>query len=98
MVTMARVLRTLISQRGDKVHCSSTPGKLFIGVVRQFMLVINPSENNWLIIVLNYSIVFVSQANNELSLAKKMTEWQPWEPLQTEAPPDQWKWPIGKLT
>ena len=38
------------------------------------------------------------QANDELSLAEKMKEWQPWETLQTEAPPDQWKWPIGKST
>ncbi|XP_028405686.1 NADH dehydrogenase [ubiquinone] 1 alpha subcomplex subunit 5-like [Dendronephthya gigantea] len=40
----------------------------------------------------------IEQANDELSLAEKMREWQPWEPLQTEPPPDQWKWPIGKST
>ncbi|CAB4029092.1 NADH dehydrogenase [ubiquinone] 1 alpha subcomplex subunit 5 [Paramuricea clavata] len=36
----------------------------------------------------------IEQANDELSLAQKMSEWQPWGPLETEAPPDQWKWPI----
>ncbi|XP_046853293.1 NADH dehydrogenase [ubiquinone] 1 alpha subcomplex subunit 5-like [Xenia sp. Carnegie-2017] len=36
----------------------------------------------------------IQQAKDELTLAEKMKEWEPWQPLQTEAPPDQWKWPI----
>lgn len=35
----------------------------------------------------------IKQAEDELSLAKKMQDWQPWEPLHTPAPESQWKWP-----
>ena len=36
----------------------------------------------------------ILQASRELNLAQNMLVWQPWEPLISEAPRNQWKWPI----
>lgn len=41
----------------------------------------------------NHKTFFHLKAADEFSLAKKMQEWQPWEPLQNPPPADQWNWP-----
>ena len=38
-------------------------------------------------------LFFHLKAEDEFSLAKKMQEWQPWEPLQNPPPAEQWNWP-----
>jgi len=44
---------------------------------------------------INYGQVeeLILQARNELTLAKKMAIFKPWEPLATQPLPNQWKWP-----
>ncbi len=36
----------------------------------------------------------ITQATMELDLAKKLLAERAWEPLSSEPPPNQWKWPL----
>ncbi|XP_073184340.1 NADH dehydrogenase [ubiquinone] 1 alpha subcomplex subunit 5 isoform X2 [Lepidochelys kempii] len=44
--------------------------------------------------IVNERFNMVKTAESELSLARKMVQWKPWEPLVEEPPTDQWRWPI----
>nr|XP_042699995.1 NADH dehydrogenase [ubiquinone] 1 alpha subcomplex subunit 5 isoform X2 [Chrysemys picta bellii] len=44
--------------------------------------------------IVNERFNMVKTAESELSLARKMAQWKPWEPLVEEPPTDQWRWPI----
>ncbi|CAG9769578.1 unnamed protein product [Ceutorhynchus assimilis] len=35
----------------------------------------------------------IVQAENELSLSRKMLAWKPWDALVNQPPPGQWSWP-----
>lgn len=65
-----------------------------VSIVIAFGIFVNAPLNSLISATLNTILVPISQASRELSLARKMLSWQPWEPLIEQAPKDQWKWPL----
>ena len=74
----------------------------------KFLLIVTCSNLIWWLLVVTFfqrihfralfdiiiiRLFFYFKAEDEFSLAKKMQEWQPWEPLQNPPPADQWTWP-----
>ena len=37
----------------------------------------------------------IKEAEYELTLSRKMVNWKPWERLVSDAPANQWKWPVS---
>ena len=96
--TQLRMLYGKILRVLDKMPAEAAYRQYTAGIISERLDVVNKNPHNLekLEATINCGQVeeLISQAEQELMLARKMVKWQPWEPLVEEAPPTQWKWPL----
>ncbi|KAK3913973.1 NADH dehydrogenase [ubiquinone] 1 alpha subcomplex subunit 5 [Frankliniella fusca] len=93
--TYAKILRTTAKMPDDAAYRKYTEA-----LVRDRAAIVEKAGNDWKMVEkeMNSGQIeeLIIQADKELSLARQMLAWKPWEPLVTKPEADQWKWPPPK--